>query len=103
LTRLTYAKTKFKLVLTSQYSAEVTFEDMPVEEKGKPQLYAKDSNGKPYSPSWTIFNLNSSYQLLSWLEINVGIENIRDLRYRPYSSGLAAPGRNFIFSIKGTF
>jgi hemoglobin/transferrin/lactoferrin receptor protein len=89
--------------LTSQYSAEVAFENMPVEEKGKPQLYAKDSNGKPYSPSWTIFNLNSSYQLFSFLEINAGIENIRDLRYRPYSSGLTAPGRNFTFSVRGSF
>jgi hemoglobin/transferrin/lactoferrin receptor protein len=81
----------------------VAFKDMPVEEKGKPQLYAKDSDGKPYSPSWTIFNLNSSYQLFSFLEINAGIENIRDLRYRTYSSGLTAPGRNFTFSIKGSF
>ncbi len=103
MTRLTFAKGKLKLILTSQYSAEVVFKNMPVEEKGKPQLYAKDSNGKPYSPSWTIFNLNSSYQLFSFLEINAGIENIRDLRYRPYSSGLTAPGRNFTFSIKGSF
>jgi len=103
MTRLTFAKGKLKFVLTSQYSAEVAFEDLPVEEKGKPQLYAKDSNGKPYSPSWTIFNLNSSYQLFSFLEINAGIENIRDLRYRTYSSGLTAPGRNFTFSIKTSF
>ena len=103
MTRLTFAKGKLKFVLTSQYNAEVVFEDMPVEEKGKPQLYAKDSDGKPYSPSWTIFNLNSSYQLFSFLEINAGIENIRDLRYRTYSSGLTAPGRNFTFSIKGSF
>jgi hemoglobin/transferrin/lactoferrin receptor protein len=47
--------------------------------------------------------LNSSYQLFSFLEINAGIENIRDLRYRTYSSGLTAPGRNFTFSIKGSF
>ncbi|MFT5774025.1 MAG: hemoglobin/transferrin/lactoferrin receptor protein [Algoriphagus sp.] len=103
MTRLTFAKGNLKFVLTSQYSTEVAFENMPVEEKGKPQLYAKDLNGKPYSPSWTIFNLNSSYQLFSFLEINAGIENIRDLRYRPYSSGLTAPGRNFTFSVRGSF
>jgi len=103
LTRLTFVKGKLKLVLTSQYSAEVAFLDIPVEEKGKPQLYAKDSNGNPYSPSWTIFNFNTSYQLYSFLEIYAGIENIRDLRYRPYSSGLTAPGRNFTFSLKANF
>lgn len=103
LSRLTFSKGKVKLILTSQYSAEVVFENMPVEEKGKPQLYLKDSNGNPYSPSWAIFNFNSSYQLFSFLEINAGIENIGDLRYQAYSSGITAPGRNFTFSIKGSF
>ncbi len=103
MTRLTFSKNKFKLEFSSQYSAEVSFDEMPLEEKGKPLLYAKDSNGNPYSPNWVIFNLHSSYRLLSFLEINAGIENIRDLRYRPYSSGLTAPGRNFTFSIKGSF
>ena len=103
MTRLTFSKNKLKLELMSQYSAKVAFEDMPLEEKGKPQLYAKDSNGNPYSPSWTTLNFNASYKLLRFLEFNAGIENLRDLRYRPYSSGLTAPGRNFTFSVKGSF
>lgn len=103
ITRLTFTKEKIKLLLTCQYSAEVVFENMPVEEKGKPHLYAKDANGNAYSPSWTILNFNSAYQLFPFLELNVGIENILDLRYRPYSSGLTASGRNFTFSIKGIF
>ncbi|MFT7154314.1 MAG: hemoglobin/transferrin/lactoferrin receptor protein, partial [Alteromonas macleodii] len=32
-----------------------------------------------------------------------GVENISDQRYRPYSSGIVAPGRNFILSLKARF
>lgn len=31
------------------------------------------------------------------------VENLTDRRYRPYSSGLAAPGRNFILAISAKF
>jgi hemoglobin/transferrin/lactoferrin receptor protein len=103
MSRFTFSKNKLKLIITSQYSAVVTDIDMPTEEKGKPQLYIKNANGNPYSPSWITFNFNSSYQVFPFMEINLGIENIRNLRYRPYSSGLTAPGRSFTFSLKGSF
>jgi hemoglobin/transferrin/lactoferrin receptor protein len=32
--------------------------------------------------------------------VNTGVENILDYRYRPYSSGIVAPGRNFIVSFR---
>jgi hemoglobin/transferrin/lactoferrin receptor protein len=28
-----------------------------------------------------------------------GLENMLDKRYRPYSSGISAPGRNFVISL----
>ncbi|SIN70605.1 TonB-dependent receptor [Algoriphagus halophilus] len=103
LTRLTYSKNKLKIELSTMYSGEVAFEDMPMDEIGKPHLYALDENGNPYSPSWTTFNLQGTYKLLKSLDLMAGIENIGDKRYRPYSSGLAASGRNFTFSIKASF
>lgn len=103
LSRLTYSKNKLKIELSSMYSGEVAFEDMPVEEKGKPDLYASDENGNPFSPSWTTFNIHGTYKLLKSLDLMAGIENIGDKRYRPYSSGLAASGRNFTISLKASF
>jgi len=103
LSRLTFSKRNLKIELTSQYSAAVTNLELPLEEKGKPQLYAKDENVKPYSPNWMIVNLNTTYQLHPALQLMAGVENIGDQRYRPYSSGLAAPGRNFSFSLKASF
>jgi hemoglobin/transferrin/lactoferrin receptor protein len=35
-----------------------------------------------------------------YLQINAAIENILDVRYRPYSSGIASAGRNFVFSLR---
>lgn len=103
LTRLSYLNKKIRLELTSQYSGEVSHRRMPLEEKGKPHLYAKDELDRPYSPSWFIVSFNSSYQLDSHIQLMAGIENIGDIRYRSYSSGIVAPGRNFTFSIKGSF
>jgi len=41
--------------------------------------------------------------LSNYLSINAGLENLTDQRYRPYSSGLVAPGRNLIVSVRATF
>ncbi len=103
LTRLSYLNKKLRIEFTSYYSGEVSFGRMPLEEIGKPHLYAKDELDRPHSPSWMIFNFNTSYQLDPHILLMAGVENIGDIRYRPYSSGIVAPGRNFTFSIRGSF
>ena len=94
---------RFSLDLDISYNAERSFDDMPVEEIGKEHLYARNENGQPYSPRWYTLNLHTSYQLTDELSIGAAIENITDQRYRPYSSGLAGSGRNFILSIRTRF
>jgi hemoglobin/transferrin/lactoferrin receptor protein len=102
-TKLRFQSKKMTLELSSQYSAAMPFEKMPLEEIGKPAIYATDANGKPYSPSWMIFNLAARIPISSFLQINAGIENLLDLQYRGYSSGIVSPERNFQVSVKGTF
>ena len=51
---------------------------------------------------WGI-NLKASYEITKNFSVSAGMENILDLRYRTYSSGLVAPGRNFILSAKASF
>ncbi len=53
--------------------------------------------------AWTTFNFYSSFQLHPKFAINFAVENIFDLHYRKASSGLSAPGRNFIISLRGRF
>lgn len=102
-THLTFSAQKLKMDLYAVYNGEVSYDNLAEEERGKTYLYAEDENGNPYSPSWYTLNLKTSYQLSDLLLISGGIENITDQRYRPFSSGIAAPGRNFILSLRAGF
>jgi len=84
----------------ANYNGAKKYEKMAPSEIEKPYLYASDKNGNPWSPGWITFNFKMSYRLLNRISVMVGVENILDLRYRPYSSGIAAAGRNFIGSIR---
>jgi len=101
--RLTFATQKLNFDFYALYSGRVKYEDLPVEEIQKAYMYAVDENGKPWSPSWFTLNFKAFYQLTEYLSVSSGIENITDRRYRPYSSGIVAPGRNFIISLKAKF
>ena len=101
--RLTYHYKTLSLQLNAQYSGAVKNENLPQEEVAKTEIYAVDENGKPWSPSWYTLNFKASYQFLHNFTVSAGIENLTDQRYRPYSSGIVAPGRNFVLSVKATF
>jgi hemoglobin/transferrin/lactoferrin receptor protein len=94
---------RFKADLFWMWNAEVPFEELAPTEIDKDYLYAADSNGNPYSPAWSTLNIQLSYQLNTWLNISAGVENITDVRYRTYSSGIVAPGRNYIVSLRSSF
>ncbi|MDG4947042.1 TonB-dependent receptor [Weeksellaceae bacterium KMM 9713] len=100
---LEYAKNKFKAKLLYQYNDGVKAEDMPPSEKHKEYLYALDENGMAYAPSWNIFNISAKYKLTDYISLHGRVDNIFDHLYRPYSSGISAPGRNFVFSIRTIF
>ncbi|WP_299671932.1 TonB-dependent receptor [uncultured Polaribacter sp.] len=101
--RLTFKAQKIKLQFYSTYQGERKFEDLAVSEQSKDEIYAKDLNGNNYSPSWYTLNLKALYNLSETFVINAGIENMTDQRYRPYSSGISASGRNFIMSLQANF
>jgi hemoglobin/transferrin/lactoferrin receptor protein len=101
--RIFYRYEKLRVEFNMQYSGGRDFEDLPVSEQNKPHLYAIDDNGNPYSPSWYTLNLKWRYELGQRFVVGGGVENITDQRYRTYSSGLTAPGQNFILSLKMNF
>ncbi|HRZ41940.1 MAG TPA: TonB-dependent receptor [Bacteroidales bacterium] len=102
-TRLTYGSHSLKLEINAQYSGKKTYEELPEEEKAKTEIYALDDDGNPWSPGWYTLNFKALYKLNSQLSVTAGIENITDQRYRPYSSGICAAGRNFMFGLKAGF
>ncbi|MGY6741564.1 MAG: TonB-dependent receptor [Cecembia sp.] len=97
--RLEYKNKNLRIQLFSEYAGGFRFDQLPLEERGKPELYAIDENGNPFSPSWATINLKANYRVNKSISISSGFENITDVRFRTYSSGIAAPGRNFILAL----
>jgi hemoglobin/transferrin/lactoferrin receptor protein len=101
--RLSLRRRGLELQAYAEYSGEVAYQDLALSERGKPELYAPDGNGNHYAPGWYTLNFKALYPLHERLTLSAGVENITDQRYRPYSSGIAAPGRNFILSLRADF
>lgn len=80
------------------YNGKLNYNDLAPDEQDKPHLYLPDENGNPHLPSWWTLNLKSNYRIHPKITLGAGVENIFDKRYRPYSSGIVAPGVNFMFS-----
>jgi hemoglobin/transferrin/lactoferrin receptor protein len=103
LTRLDYQRKNLRLQLFTEYAGTFTYEQLPLEEQGKPELYARDALGRPFSPSWATLNFSSQFRFNQYIALNASFENITDVRYRTYSSGIAAPGRNVVVSLNVHF
>jgi hemoglobin/transferrin/lactoferrin receptor protein len=101
--RINWKFHKLVAEINAMYQGRISFEGLPPSEQAKPHLYALDQNQKPYSPAWHTLNFRIGYQFFQKSRFNFGIDNILDNRYRPYSSGLAGPGRNFTFSLTSSF
>ena len=102
-THLTYSYKTLKIDLYAEYNGEISNENLAQEEQSKEYIYAIDENGLPYSPSWYTLNLKLMYQFDKNAMITAGMENLTNQRYRTYSSGLVAPGLNFIISARVMF
>ncbi len=101
-TSLIYKSEKFHLNFYSIYHAAISADDMPPSEIEKDYIYAKDSMGNPYSPAWLTFNVKSSIFVGKSI-VALALENITNQRYRPFSSGISAPGINLILSLTYKF
>jgi hemoglobin/transferrin/lactoferrin receptor protein len=101
--QLSWERNGFKAEFYADWNLEIPYPDLAPSEKGKPHLYARNEEGRPYSPGWYTLNVKASYEPVEYLRLSAGVENMLDKRYRTYSSGIAAPGRNFIVSVRGLF
>ena len=101
--RLNYLANGLNLQFYAQYSGEVSYENLSEEGRATDYIYAIDANGKPYSPSWYTLNFKALYPIDDKFTLTGGVENLTDQRYRPYSSGIVAPGRNVILALSLKF
>lgn len=100
---LVWEKGKLKIDLFAEYNEELSNDELAPSEQDKDYMYAVDANGNPYSPEWYTLNCAVQYRLSKAIMATAALENITDQRYRPYSSGIAAPGRNFIVALNYQF
>jgi hemoglobin/transferrin/lactoferrin receptor protein len=77
------------------YSGKKTFDALSPSEQNKIYLYTPDG-----ALAWYTINLMASYEIKDIFIFNFGIDNILNRHYRTYSSGISAPGRNFIFGLR---
>ncbi|MBD3636532.1 MAG: TonB-dependent receptor [Crocinitomicaceae bacterium] len=54
-------------------------------------------------PPWWTLNYRISYTFWETLTLQAAVENILDVHYRQFASGISALGRNFMFSLKADF
>ena len=96
---IVFKKGRLNLDAFVNYNSEIPFKDLAESERAKAYLYAIDKNGNPYSPSWYTINVRTKYSFSEKINCSLSFENISDKLYRPYSSGISAPGSNLIFSL----
>lgn len=99
-THLVYSAKKIRADVYVNYTGEISYADMPLNERLEPYLYAKDKNNNPYVPAWYTLNAKFMYYVNAHISVNAGVENITDRLYRPFASGISAPGRNFIIALR---
>ncbi|WP_405574974.1 TonB-dependent receptor plug domain-containing protein [Winogradskyella sp. Asnod2-B02-A] len=101
-THFIWKKNKLQLDAFVVYNNELSNNQLAASESAKDYIYALDADGNPYAPAWHTLNFRSQYQYNDKLTITASLENITDQRYRPYSSGISAAGRNLILALKYT-
>ena len=100
---MAWEKGRVRIHAQMVFSAGFDHEQLPPSEQQKPAIYAKDALGRPHSPGWYSLDLRAAYTLGHGFQFTAGMENITDQRYRPYSSGIAAPGRNVVVALRYAF
>lgn len=93
---INFQKEKFKTTFYTIYNGWKRIKDYNPNGEDN-QQYAPPEG----MPSWYTINLRLSYNINKYAEVMAGIENILDLQYRTFASGINGAGRNFSLSIKG--
>jgi len=84
---------QFQSQFYANYNGGITFNNLAPSEQDKTHIYTPDG-----AEAWYTLNFKSSFKI-SLLTFDIGVENILDRFYMPYSSGIPAAGRNFYISL----
>jgi hemoglobin/transferrin/lactoferrin receptor protein len=94
-TSLTYKSKGFDGEFFIRYNGKKSLADYSP--SGEDNLQYATINGMP---AWFTLNIRLGANLTKNLRLNAACENLTDNRYRAFASGMNAPGRNFIMSLR---
>lgn len=97
-TSISWETRKSELTFLTQYNGWKRLEDYAIGSSDNLEYATEDG-----TPPWIVFNAYLKYILSPSWTLNLGVENILDTHYRPFSSGVSAPGRNFIVTMRTQF
>lgn len=92
---MTYQAGPWKVQTYTEFNAHKPISEFSPSERSKTHLYTPDG-----TPGWATLNLKGSYRFNDRIQLLAGLENLLDRHYRPYSSGISAPGRNISISLR---
>lgn len=120
-TSLAFETKKIRLAAIARYQGKKGIDlygvsDVSLDSNGNPKLgrsgtednmeysyWRRDDDGNIVfdgTLAWTTWNFYASWKMTKWYTLNLAVENIFDLHYRPFASGVSAAGRNFIASFR---
>ncbi len=108
-TKLEFNHNRFRVFLGLEFSdakspkdysigGEDGLEETPILQNLGDEMYLY--NG---TPSWMTVNFNSQVQIAKKASIKLGLENIFDIHYKPFASGISSPGRNYKIGLQYQF
>ena len=92
------ANSKQQIGYFISYNGKKELKNFSISELNKLYLYPVTG-----SPSWITHNLFYKFNYNYFINFDFGIDNIFDIHYRTYSSGISAPGRNIRLGINLKF
>ncbi len=102
----TYQHKKMKFDFYTIYNSRMDYEELALTERVNTSYardFTKDPKGQAYTDSWYTLNFKAAFFLNQYVVVMAGVENISDILYRPYGSGISASGRNIIAALKARF
>jgi hemoglobin/transferrin/lactoferrin receptor protein len=93
-----YEKSRWGIILNYTYNGKKKLEDFAPGSSDNEEYATPEG-----SLAWQTFNIYGHYSISDRLKLRIGAENLADIHYRPFSSGLSAAGRNLKVGIYGSF
>ena len=93
--RLDYHTKTFQCEVFMNFSGWKKIEDYSLNSEDN-EIYATSEG----TPSWYTLNFRFGYKINSFFTVQAGIDNVLDLQYRTFSSGINAPGRNVFGTVR---